>query len=133
LRVVNAQTHKVEKMTTRILAGLLMLALAACGGSGGYGTTAPPLPPPPPAGTVDANTNLTFNPRQATISVGGTVTFVFKSIGHNVNFDTQNAGTPADIPGVNANINVQRTFTTAGTYQYHCNIHPGMSGSVVVQ
>ncbi|HKR08073.1 MAG TPA: plastocyanin/azurin family copper-binding protein [Gemmatimonadaceae bacterium] len=124
-------------MTTRILAGLLMLAATACGGSTGYGTTAPPPPPPPPtpqpAGTVDANTNLTFNPRQATIAVGGTVTFVFKSIGHNVIFDTQNAGTPADIPGVNANLNVQRTFNQAGTYQYHCNIHPGMSGSVVVQ
>jgi len=122
-------------MTRTILAGLLMLAATACGGAGGYGTTAPPPPPPPPppTGTVDANTNLTFNPRQATVHVGGTVTFVFKSVGHNVNFDTQNAGTPADIPGVNANVTVQRTFTTAGTYQYHCNIHPGMNGSVVVQ
>ena len=27
----------------------------------------------------------------------------------------------------------QFTFTTAGTYQYHCNFHPGMAGSVVVQ
>ena len=122
-------------MTRRILAGLLMLAATACSGAGGYGTTdpPPPPPPPPPTGTVAANTNLTFNPRQVTINVGGTVTFVFKSIGHNVNFDTQNAGTPADIPGVNANINVPRTFTAAGTYQYHCNSHPGMAGTVVVQ
>jgi plastocyanin len=25
------------------------------------------------------------------------------------------------------------TFSTAGTFQYHCAIHPGMVGSVVVQ
>jgi len=123
-------------MMSKILAASLMFAIAACGGSGGYGGTVappPPPPPPPPAGTVDANTNLSFSPRQTTIAAGSTITFVFKSIGHNVTFDTQNAGTPADIGGVNANVSVQRTFNVAGTYQYHCTIHPGMSGSVVVQ
>ena len=127
-------------MLTKILKVSLLLAALACGGAGGYGTTAPPPPPGPPpgppgppAGTIDANTNLSFNPRQTTVAPGSTVTFAFKSVGHNVTFDTQNAGTPADIPGVNANVNVQRTFNLAGTYQFHCTIHPGMSGSVVVQ
>lgn len=82
---------------------------------------------------MDANTNLTFSPSQTTISAGRTVTFVFKAVGHNVTFDTRNAGTPSDIGGVNANVSVQRTFNVAGTYLYHCTIHPGMNGSVVVQ
>lgn len=25
------------------------------------------------------------------------------------------------------------TFTTAGTYKYHCSIHPGMEGTVIVE
>lgn len=38
-------------------------------------------------------------------------------------FDAQ-AGLPANIPGDNANVTVQRTFATAGTYHYTCHIHP---------
>jgi len=25
------------------------------------------------------------------------------------------------------------TFTTAGTFPYHCTIHPGMTGTIIVQ
>jgi hypothetical protein len=123
-------------VATRITSGLLLLALAACGGVGGYGTTdppPPPPPPPPPGTTVQATPNQVFNPNPLTIQAGETVTFAFGSLGHNLFFDTQDAGTPADIPGINANVSVQRTFTTAGTYRFHCNIHPGMAGSVIVR
>jgi len=124
-------------VATRITSGLLFLALAACGGAGGYGgggVTNPPPPPPPPAGnTINATPAEVFNPTPLTVTAGTAVTFNFGTLGHNVFFDTQNAGTPADIPGINANSQVQRTFTTAGTYRYHCTIHPGMAGSVVVQ
>jgi plastocyanin len=121
--------------STRIITTALALTMAACGGSGGYGSTSPPPPPPPPppAGTVDATPAERFTPNQENIAVGETVTFAFGSLGHNVTFDTRNGGTPDDIPGINANRSIQRTFNTAGTYQYHCTIHPGMAGSVVVR
>jgi plastocyanin len=82
---------------------------------------------------VEARPNLVFTPGNLTIAAGETMTFSFGSVGHNVTFDNRVAATPADIPGANANKSVQRTFAVAGTYQYHCNIHPGMAGSVTVQ
>jgi plastocyanin len=116
---------------TRILATASLLTLAACGSSSVYGTTSPP-PSTQPSGTVDATAGLAFTPRTVTISAGQSVTFRFSSVAHDVIFDTQNTGTPTDIGGGNTNVSIQRTFTTPGTYQYHCDIHPSMTGSVVV-
>jgi plastocyanin len=103
----------------------LAIALAACSDSNS------PNNPPPATATVTATTSQTFSPRTAQVATGGTVTWVFQSLGHNVTFDAA-TGVPADIPGVNANTSIARTFATAGTYQYHCTIHPGMTGTVEV-
>ena len=124
---------------TRFISASLVFALAACGGgTGPYGGTTdqnppPPPPPPPPGNTVNATPSIAFTPATLTVDAGTSVIFAFGSLGHNVTFDTPDAATPADIPGINANINVARTFATAGTYRYHCTIHPGMAGSVVVR
>ena len=120
---------------TRILSASFILALAACGGgTGPYGgTSSNPGNPPGNATTVAATAGLAFSPNPLTVNSGETVTFAFGGVAHNVFFDTPGAATPADIPGNNANVSVERTFTTAGTYQFHCTIHPGMAGSVVVR
>jgi plastocyanin len=66
------------------------------------------------------------------VNAGETVTFAFGSLAHNVFFTVQ-AGAPADIPGNNSNVSIDRAFATAGTFTYTCHIHPSMHGTVVVQ
>lgn len=73
----------------------------------------------------------TFSPFLTTIAVGGTVTFRFGSVDHNVIFANV-AGKPADIQIVR-NVSVARTFTTRGLYPYDCTVHPGMSAQVEVK
>ena len=119
---------------TRIISASFIIALAGCGeGTGPYGGGNNQNPPPPPANTVNATASLAFSPASLTISPGETVTFAFGSVAHNVFFDAPDAATPTDIPGNNSNKSVQRTFSTAGTYRYHCTIHPTMTGTVTVR
>ena len=117
----------MTRITNAVL-GILAVTLAAC--SGGYGGTTSPI-----AGhglTISATPSLSFGPSSLTVSAGDVVTFAFGSVAHNVFFD-QRAGAPADIDGLNANVSIQRTFTTPGTYHYTCHIHPSMTGTVTVQ
>ena len=86
---------------------------------------------PTETATVAATPDIAFNPASASILPGGTVTFDFGSVAHNVFFDAV-PGAPADIPGNNAGTSATRTFATAGTYTYSCHIHPGMRGTIVV-
>jgi plastocyanin len=58
------------------------------------------------------------------------VTYSFGSVTHNVHFDAV-ANAPDSIPA-SMNTSIGRTFTTAGTYNYHCTIH-NFAGVVVVQ
>jgi len=74
----------------------------------------------------------TFSPFLTTIGVGGTVTFRFTSVDHNVIFDPTKQGRPADIQ-ITRNVNVSRTFNTRGLFPYDCTVHPGMSGQVEVK
>jgi plastocyanin len=71
-----------------------------------------------------------FSPTNVQVAVGTTVTWTWGSgaASHNVTFS--DGASSGDKSG---GATYSRTFNTAGTYAYHCTIHPGMAGSVLVQ
>jgi plastocyanin len=115
--------------TARTLAaGIIAVALMACGSS----STAPNTTP----GTVTATSNLQFTPSTVTVTQNGapaTVTWVFQSVAHTVTWDTQPVGAAVTNIGATSGASVPRDFPVMGTYTYHCSIHPQMTGTVVVQ
>ena len=119
-----------------------VLALALLGGCGGAGPTAAPTSAPTSAPTATAAVACTgtagvpvtvadfsFGPQTITVTTGGAVTWANAGQApHTVTFD----GGP-DCGRLSPGATVTRTFDTAGTFPYHCTLHPSMTGSVVVE
>jgi plastocyanin len=72
----------------------------------------------------------TFTPANVAISRGGTVTWTFGDLVHNVDFQGA-SGAPAGVPNT-TNASVARTFANAGNFGYVCTLHSGMAGTVLV-
>ena len=121
-------------MFRRIIGPLTIISIVSGCSSNPYGpsTTGTVGTPPVSSARVDATPSIAFTPANISLTTGGTVTFAFGSVPHNVFFDNDPAGAPAAIDGVNANVSLQRTFPVAGVYNYYCHIHPGMRGTIVV-
>jgi plastocyanin len=120
-----------------ILGALIVPLLAACGG-GTVATTAPAAPTAPatsPAGgggggAAVAIVDLAFNPATTTVSVGETVTWT--NNGQQPHTVKWSDGEP-ESEQLASGDTYERTFDTAGTFDYVCGIHPSMTGSVTVQ
>jgi plastocyanin len=66
-----------------------------------------------------------------TIAQGSSITWQIAGATHNVTFGTAKP-VGGDIPDAGAGSSIARTFATAGTYDYQCTRHSGMTGRVVV-
>jgi len=83
------------------------------------------------AGTVAVKiANFAFSPASVTAKVGDTITWTNSdSAGHTATLDDQAACTTSTL-ATNASGSI--TFSAAGTYPYHCKIHPNMTGTITV-
>jgi plastocyanin len=72
---------------------------------------------------------IAYQPGNVDVRAGGTVTWTFGSIHHDVTFTTP--GGPADVPEF-LNGSASRTFPNHGTFNYRCSIHASMIGVVYV-
>jgi uncharacterized protein YjdB len=84
----------------------------------------------PSTAEVDATINNLFSPTSVDINRGGTVTWNFQAVTHNVTF-TGTTGAPADIAATTSS-SASRSFSTPGTFDYQCTLHGGMTGRVIV-
>jgi amicyanin len=81
----------------------------------------------PRAVTID---NFTFNPQRLTIKTGSTVTWTNKDdIPHAI----ASVSALFRSKALDTDDNYSFTFTTPGTYQYFCSLHPHMTGTIVVE
>lgn len=121
-------SHRTLTIAAMSLIGVL---LVGCGSSGND-SSSPTSATSSGAGTSNTVTidNFAFTPDVLTVSVGDTVTWTnAQGVAHTVTaddegFDSGNLAESADF---------SQTFATAGTFAYHCSIHPSMTGAVMVQ
>ena len=75
--------------------------------------------------------NFAYSPQEVTVKVGDTVTWTnMDSAIHTVTSDN---GNELDSATLSQGDTYSHTFESAGTYDYHCTIHPYMKGKVVVE
>jgi len=146
---------RMRRRTAALAAASLMLGLL---GSAGSAAAAGPQSWNVDAGTGDATgvAALKFYPSAITVDAGDTITWKVAGNAHTISFLTAGQTPPspedpaAQAPAGGTSFDGSAftssgikfpapgqdtyalTFPTAGTYAFHCLIHPGMSGTVTV-
>jgi len=72
--------------------------------------------------------NFAFDPAEITVPVGSTVIWTNNDpVPHQITSDSFSS------PTLDQGSTFSQKFTAAGTYAYHCSIHPSMVGKIIVQ
>jgi plastocyanin len=116
----------------------LLLAAICMSGCGGSATSPSLTPQPAPDGSTtilmpggaSTLTTTAFGTNPFKIAVGTTISWLNSDTTTHTSTADGEAWTSGNIaPGARYNF----TFQSAGQFTYHCQIHPGMTGTIVVQ
>jgi len=106
----------------------LLLFIAACSSSSD--TTSSTAAPAVAGAAQVVMKDIAFDPSSVTIKVGGTVTWTNEDgVTHTVTADNGEFDSGELAQGDTFSF----TFEQAGTYPYHCTIHPNMTATVIVE
>ena len=130
-----------------LLCGLALLGLSACGGSSSSPSQAASQPASGPASqpagsagavcaavdsgavTVDIEGNA-YSPDPVTAAVGQAIQWTnADAVPHTATLDDGDCGTAT----IDAGATLGLVFNVAGTYAYHCTVHPEMKGTIEVE
>jgi len=124
------------------LAAAAALPFVSCGGGGGGGGVTNPPPPSSGGGggggsadvtitIIAENGNMSFSPNPATLNAGQRV--AWRNSAAAIHTATQNGGS-FDTGSIDSGAtSTPITMTTAGSFSYHCSLHPAMVGTLTVR
>ena len=114
-------------MRTKSIRAIRLVALVAAILATAAAFTASPARAADTEVTID---NFTFAPERVTLKAGTTVTWINRDdIPHTVASATRFFKSKA----LDTDDKFSFTFTTAGTYEYFCSLHPHMKATIVVE
>jgi plastocyanin len=130
--------NRKMELTWYAVSGLALIALVLiCGCTGSGPTTGTPTPTQTPSqGNAVSIQNFAFVPPTLQVAAGTTVTWTnLDAVDHQIINDATAQAAQGALFMSNPlpqGATYSFTFTTAGTYPYHCNIHPSMKGTITV-
>lgn len=118
----------VVSLPALALVSLFILSGCTRASTSPYGATSAPPAQGQPNTVVIAN--VAFGPATLTVKAGTTVTWQNNDgIAHTSTSDTGVWDTGTISPGASKSV----VFNTAGTFPYHCTVHPMMTATITVQ
>lgn len=112
---------------------LVILACATAGCSSSPAPSSASAQPAVPAGNSVSIKNFAFDPSTLTVKAGTAVTWVNNDGAPHALVSDNGAPVSFSSDTLAPGAAYSFTFTQAGTYPYHCSIHPSMKGTVTVQ